>query len=41
MYFSYDIYFSFVQYVKQVFTSCTDLVKKKQFCYMIARHVSS
>ncbi|AEE85490.1 Armadillo-type fold [Arabidopsis suecica] len=27
-----------MQYVKQVFTSCTDLVKKKQFCYMIARH---
>ncbi|KAJ0254136.1 26S proteasome non-ATPase regulatory subunit 2 B [Hirschfeldia incana] len=26
------------QYVKQVFTSCTDLLRKKQFCYMIARH---
>ncbi|CAE6171490.1 unnamed protein product [Arabidopsis arenosa] len=26
-----------MQYVKQVFTSCTDLLKKKQFCYMIAR----
>ncbi|KAL0702987.1 hypothetical protein Bca4012_059109 [Brassica carinata] len=26
------------QYVKQVFTSCADLLKKKQFCYMIARH---
>ncbi|CAH8314583.1 unnamed protein product [Eruca vesicaria subsp. sativa] len=27
-----------MQYVKQVFTSCTDLLKKKQFCYMISRH---
>ncbi|EOA18379.1 hypothetical protein CARUB_v10006910mg [Capsella rubella] len=27
-----------MQYVKQVFTSCSDLLKKKQFCYMIARH---
>ncbi|WZZ02541.1 hypothetical protein YC2023_088462 [Brassica napus] len=26
------------QYVKQVFTSCADLLRKKQFCYMIARH---
>uniref|UniRef100_A0A0D3A3S5 26S proteasome non-ATPase regulatory subunit 2 homolog n=1 Tax=Brassica oleracea var. oleracea TaxID=109376 RepID=A0A0D3A3S5_BRAOL len=25
-------------YVKQVFTSCTDLLRKKQFCYMISRH---
>ncbi|ESQ50440.1 hypothetical protein EUTSA_v10001903mg [Eutrema salsugineum] len=25
-------------YVKQVFTSCADLLRKKQFCYMIARH---
>ncbi|CAN8273556.1 unnamed protein product [Cochlearia groenlandica] len=27
-----------MQYVKQVFTSCTDLLKKKQFCYMMSRH---
>ncbi|KAH0871326.1 hypothetical protein HID58_078348 [Brassica napus] len=27
-----------MQYVKQVFTSCTDLLRKKQFCYMISRH---
>ena len=29
------------QYVKQVFTSCDDLLRKKQFCYILARHVSS
>ncbi len=28
------------QYVKQVFTSCDDLLRKKQFCYILARHVS-
>ncbi|CAH8317963.1 unnamed protein product [Eruca vesicaria subsp. sativa] len=27
-----------MQYVKQIFTSCTDLLRKKQFCYMISRH---
>lgn len=27
-----------MQYVKQVFTSCNDLLRKKQFCYIIARH---
>ncbi|CAN8230161.1 unnamed protein product [Cochlearia groenlandica] len=27
-----------MEYVKQVFTSCTDLLRKKQFCYMISRH---
>ncbi|KAF8094330.1 hypothetical protein N665_0365s0017 [Sinapis alba] len=27
-----------MQYVKQVFTSCTNLLRKKQFCYMISRH---
>lgn len=28
------------QYVKQIFTSCDDLLRKKQFCYILARHVS-
>ena len=28
------------QYVKQVFTSCDDLQRKKQFCYILGRHVS-
>lgn len=27
-----------LQYVKQVFTSCDDLSRKKQFCYILARH---
>ncbi|KAL6975876.1 26S proteasome non-ATPase regulatory subunit 2 A [Sarracenia purpurea var. burkii] len=27
-----------LQYVKQVFTSCDDLLRKKQFSYIIARH---
>ncbi|KAL4620465.1 hypothetical protein ACB092_06G156000 [Castanea dentata] len=27
-----------MQYVKQVFTSCDDLPRKKQFCYILARH---
>ncbi|KAE9457681.1 hypothetical protein C3L33_10407, partial [Rhododendron williamsianum] len=27
-----------MQYVKKVFTSCDDLLRKKQFCYILARH---
>ncbi|XP_047337356.1 26S proteasome non-ATPase regulatory subunit 2 homolog A-like [Impatiens glandulifera] len=27
-----------MQYVKQVFTSCTDSLRKKQLCYLLARH---
>ncbi|KAF2619179.1 hypothetical protein F2Q68_00040475 [Brassica cretica] len=27
-----------MQYVKKVFTSCTNLLRRKQFCYMISRH---
>lgn len=27
-----------MQYVKQIFTSCDDLLRKKQFCYILARH---
>ncbi|XP_065875692.1 26S proteasome non-ATPase regulatory subunit 2 homolog A-like [Euphorbia lathyris] len=27
-----------MKYVKQVFTVCDDLLRKKQFCYIIARH---
>ncbi|KAK1326758.1 26S proteasome non-ATPase regulatory subunit 2 1A [Acorus calamus] len=27
-----------IQHVKRVFTSCEDLLQKKQFCYIIARH---
>lgn len=27
-----------MQYVKQIFTSCNDLLRKKQFCYILARH---
>lgn len=27
-----------MQYVKQVFTSCDDLLRKKQFCYILAQH---
>lgn len=27
-----------MQYVKEVFTACGDLLKKKQFCYILARH---
>eukprot|EP00262_Sarcandra_glabra_P006417 TRINITY_DN186_c0_g2_i1.p1 TRINITY_DN186_c0_g2~~TRINITY_DN186_c0_g2_i1.p1 ORF type:complete len:701 (+),score=101.90 TRINITY_DN186_c0_g2_i1:31-2103(+) len=26
------------QYVKQIFTSCNDQLRKKQFCYILARH---
>ncbi|KAF8379150.1 hypothetical protein HHK36_028579 [Tetracentron sinense] len=29
-----------MQYVKQVFTTCDDLLRKKQFCYILARHIS-
>ncbi|GFY99022.1 26S proteasome regulatory subunit S2 1A [Actinidia rufa] len=29
-----------LQYVKQLFTSCDDLLRKKQFCYILARHDS-
>lgn len=27
-----------MQYVKQIFTTCEDLLRKKQFCYILARH---
>ncbi|KAK9286671.1 hypothetical protein L1049_015072 [Liquidambar formosana] len=27
-----------MQYTKQIFKSCEDLLQKKQFCYMLARH---
>ncbi|XP_065875691.1 26S proteasome non-ATPase regulatory subunit 2 homolog A-like [Euphorbia lathyris] len=27
-----------MQHVRQVFTVCDDLLRKKQFCYMVARH---
>ncbi|XP_061355579.1 26S proteasome non-ATPase regulatory subunit 2 homolog A [Gastrolobium bilobum] len=27
-----------LQYVRQVFTSCDDVLRKKQFCYILARH---
>ncbi|KAF5744081.1 hypothetical protein HS088_TW08G00674 [Tripterygium wilfordii] len=27
-----------MQHIKQVFTSCSDMLKKKQFCYILARH---
>ncbi|WCJ25522.1 hypothetical protein M5689_007399 [Euphorbia peplus] len=27
-----------MQYVRQVFTVCDDLLRKKQFCYIVARH---
>ncbi|KAI5661718.1 hypothetical protein M9H77_21041 [Catharanthus roseus] len=27
-----------LQYVKQIFTSCNDLLQRKQFCYILARH---
>lgn len=32
------LYLDNTQYVKQVFTSCDDLLRKKQFCYILARH---
>ncbi|KAG2712478.1 hypothetical protein I3843_04G118900 [Carya illinoinensis] len=32
------LYLDNMQYVKQVFTSCDDLLRKKQFCYILARH---
>ncbi|GMY10202.1 26S proteasome non-ATPase regulatory subunit 2 homolog A [Fagus crenata] len=31
------LYLDNMQYVKQVFTSCDDLLRKKQFCYILAR----
>ncbi|KAK4749802.1 hypothetical protein SAY87_027251 [Trapa incisa] len=27
-----------MQHVKQIFTSCDDILRKKQFCYILARH---
>ncbi|XP_071723522.1 26S proteasome non-ATPase regulatory subunit 2 homolog A isoform X2 [Rutidosis leptorrhynchoides] len=30
-----------LQYVKQVFQACDDLLRKKQFCYILARHGTS
>ncbi|KAG4980256.1 hypothetical protein JHK85_034214 [Glycine max] len=27
-----------MQHVREVFTSCNDVLRKKQFCYMLARH---
>ncbi|RDY11278.1 26S proteasome non-ATPase regulatory subunit 2-like A, partial [Mucuna pruriens] len=27
-----------LQHVREVFTSCNDVLRKKQFCYMLARH---
>ncbi|XP_054813663.1 26S proteasome non-ATPase regulatory subunit 2 homolog A [Prosopis cineraria] len=32
------LYLDNLQYVRQVFTSCDDLLRKKQFCYILARH---
>ncbi|CAI9759372.1 unnamed protein product [Fraxinus pennsylvanica] len=32
------LYLDNMQYVKQVFTSCNDLRKKQQFCFILARH---
>uniref|UniRef100_A0A7N0UKP4 26S proteasome non-ATPase regulatory subunit 2 homolog n=1 Tax=Kalanchoe fedtschenkoi TaxID=63787 RepID=A0A7N0UKP4_KALFE len=32
------LYLDNMQYVKQIFTSCNDSLKKKQFCYIIGRH---
>ncbi|CAA2982178.1 26S proteasome non-ATPase regulatory subunit 2 homolog A [Olea europaea subsp. europaea] len=32
------LYLDNMQYVKQVFTSCNDLQKKQQFCFILARH---
>ncbi|KAL6218310.1 hypothetical protein ACLB2K_011524 [Fragaria x ananassa] len=29
------------EFVKQVFTSCDDLLRKKQFCHILARHGSN
>ncbi|XP_071686374.1 26S proteasome non-ATPase regulatory subunit 2 homolog A-like [Rutidosis leptorrhynchoides] len=31
------LYLDNMQYVRQVFTSCPDLLRKKQFCYILAR----
>ncbi|CAI9089331.1 OLC1v1023892C2 [Oldenlandia corymbosa var. corymbosa] len=31
------LYLDNMQYVKQIFTTCNDLLQKKQFCYMLAR----
>lgn len=33
------LYFS-QQYVKEVFASCNDTLQKKQFCYILSRHVN-
>ncbi|XP_065875690.1 26S proteasome non-ATPase regulatory subunit 2 homolog A-like [Euphorbia lathyris] len=32
------LFFDNMQYVGQVFTDCDDLLRKKQFCYIVARH---
>ncbi|KAK1262269.1 26S proteasome non-ATPase regulatory subunit 2 1A [Acorus gramineus] len=32
------LFFEDIQSVKRVFTNCEDLLQKKQFCYIIARH---
>ncbi|CAM8888009.1 unnamed protein product [Rhodiola kirilowii] len=32
------LYLDNMQYVKQIFTSCNDPLKKKQFCYILGRH---
>lgn len=32
------LYLDNVQYVKQIFTTCNDLLQKKQFCFILARH---
>ena len=38
--FSADFCNGMLQYVRQVFEACDDLQIKKQFCYILARHVS-
>ncbi|KAE8733835.1 26S proteasome non-ATPase regulatory subunit 2-like protein B [Hibiscus syriacus] len=37
--FKIALFFDDLQHVEQVFTSCDDLLKKKQFCYILARHL--
>ncbi|XP_075476361.1 26S proteasome non-ATPase regulatory subunit 2 homolog A-like [Primulina tabacum] len=32
------LYLDNMQYVKQLFTTCSDLKKKQQFCFILARH---
>ncbi|XP_075486643.1 26S proteasome non-ATPase regulatory subunit 2 homolog A-like [Primulina tabacum] len=32
------LYLDNMQYVKQLFTTCNDLKKKRQFCFILARH---